>query len=81
MHLVQTSESGASVTVEFFGIGKAALDGLLASLLDLLALRCQPVAVDALLGVIPNVAHQHLSEVGALGALIPQRTVSTLPGF
>ena len=62
------------------GVCKAALDGLFSALVDLLALWCQPMAVDSLFGVIPHVANQHLGEVGALGALPPQRTVSTLMG-
>ena len=54
------------MAVEFFGVGKAALDRLLASLVDLLALRCQSVAVDTLLGIIPDVANQPLVELALL---------------
>jgi hypothetical protein len=49
-HRNEPAEARVTVTVQLLGIGKGALDGFLASLVDALAPRGQPIGVSALAG-------------------------------
>src|SRR5690606_12842858 len=52
----QTSEPCIAVSVKLFGVGKGALDRLLAALVDRLAPRRQPMPIGALACVGPDMA-------------------------
>jgi len=56
------------MTMELFGVGKAALYGFLASPVNLLALLGVAMAVDTVLMILPDVAGNCFCEVGRLGA-------------
>ena len=60
----ETSKAGIAMPVKLLGIGKRALDRLLAALIDCLAPRGQAMGVGALAGVGPDMAGDGTHRLG-----------------
>ena len=61
----EPSEAGIAMTVELFGIGEGAFDGLLSALVDSLAPRGEPMSISPLAGVGPDMANNQSGGVAA----------------
>ena len=65
------------MAVKLFGIGKAALDGLLTPLIEYLAFTGQSMHVDSLSFVLPDMPGDGLDLLSTAGALAEPGAVST----
>ena len=80
LHFGQAPETGIAMPVQLLGVGKAAFNGFLAGRVEAFAQIGQPMGVDLLLEVLPEVARDELLGVLALGAAGTLRALAALAG-
>jgi hypothetical protein len=80
LNLGQSAKARVAMPVELFGVGKAAFNGFLAGRVEAFAQIGQPMGVDLLLEVLPEVARDELLGVLALGAAGTLRALAALAG-
>lgn len=62
------AEPGISVPVKLFGIGEGSFDGFLAAFVDRFPPRRQAMSLDAVAGILPDVAIDHALVISSIGA-------------
>src|SRR5271170_828357 len=78
LHFAEAAHPGVAVSVQLFGIGEAALHGLLSAFVDALADPLQAMGVDALAARLPHMPGDHFGMVGAARAAAAQRALAAL---
>src|SRR5690606_37759527 len=68
LYAPQTSEPGIAMAVQLFGIGKGALHGFLAALVDGLALGGEPMRIGSVARLLPDMARNRALGLGIGGA-------------